>query len=464
MTSRLRTSRAAARHRPLRSIVASAGLVMSAAAAGLACPSAAAAALPVVPTWYLATQPSHVFSAAPAVTCIGGSGDCAAIGPASSCAKLVGVVCVAERYFNVAEYSRDRGASWEAVPVPSVQGGLFIDMASVSCAGAGKGRTDCAAWAMLTDQVGAAPTEQAAYFSGDGGATWSVASPPAPVGQDVWQAPLVACYELNLRVDCVGAPNSQGAEYSTDGGASWASSSYHQSPSFGDLAAQDVSCALSQGHMDCVAVGYVFDTITGTPVDTIWYSTDGGMIWAPSSLTQREGELNAASCVAVKAHVRCTALGSETYKGITANVALYSMDAGTSWSRSAFPAHTLLPSPWGNVSCATSGAQVDCAAWGSTLLFSANGGATWLRATGPKKAGGDIVCLSSSPGPSCYIVGARAAYSSDGGMTWSASKVAKGFAVQDSMLRDNVACASPSQCVAAGPRQLFTTNRPISAG
>jgi hypothetical protein len=377
---------------------------------------------------------------------------------------LVGVVCVTQRYFNVAEYSRDGGASWEAAPVPTVAGGPFIEFASVSCARAGKGGTDCAAWAMLTQEYGASPSEQAAYFSADGGATWSVASPPAPVAQDLWQAPIVACYELSLHVDCVGAPDDVGAEHSTDGGANWARSSYRQSSSFGDLSAQDLSCALSGAHMDCSAVGYLFDTATNAPVDTAWYSTDGGMSWSPSLLAQREGELNAVSCVTLHGQVRCAALGTETYNGITANVAVYSVDGGKSWSSSTFPTRTLLPSPWGDVSCASRGSKVDCAASGSTLLFSADGGATWLPATGPNRVAGDIVCMPSSPGPSCYVVGARAAYSDNGGATWSATKVAKGFAVQDSMLRDNISCASASRCAVAGVKKLFTTDNPLHAG
>jgi hypothetical protein len=216
--------------------------------------------------------------------------------------------------------------------------------------------------------------------------------------------------------------------------------------------------------MDCVAVGFVFDTATGTPADTVWYSTDGGMKWAPGALEQRVGELNTVSCVTAKGQVRCAALGTETTNGITANVAVYSGDGGKSWGTSVFPRGTELPSPWGNVSCAAAGPQVDCAASGSTLLFSADGGATWLPASDPNGAWGDIACLPSSPGPSCYVVGARAAYSHDGGAKWSASKVAKGFEVQDSMLRDNITCASASVCAVAGLGELFTTQAPHPAG
>ena len=48
----------------------------------------------------------------------------------------------------------------------------------------------------------------------------------------------------------------------------------------GPFAAQDLSCALSRAHMDCAAVGYVLDTASRAPVDTVWYSTDGGTNWA----------------------------------------------------------------------------------------------------------------------------------------------------------------------------------------
>ena len=410
-----------------------------------------------MPAWYVAAQPSGVFSEAPAVACVSGGSDCVAIGAGTACAKLVGTICVAQRSFNVAEYSRDGGLSWHAAPVPGAADGQFIGLAAVSCAPAGRGRADCAAWAMLTPGVGASPSEQVAYFSGNGGASWAVASPPAPVGQASWQAPVVSCYEVDARVDCVAAPDSVGTLYSTNGGASWSPSSSGQSPSFGPMGAQDLSCVVSRGHMDCAGVGYVFDAATSTPADTAWYSTDGGAKWAPGVLAQRVGELNTVSCSASRGQVRCAALGTETTGAITANVAVYSQDAGKSWSTSAFPAHVALPSPWGSVSCASAGARTECAASGSTLLFSADGGATWVTATDPNGAWGDVDCLPSAPGPSCYVVGARAAYSGDGGATWSASKEARGFDVVDSMLRDNIACVSAGYCVVTGTTELFTS-------
>jgi photosystem II stability/assembly factor-like uncharacterized protein len=210
--------------------------------------------------------------------------------------------------------------------------------------------------------------------------------------------------------------------------------------------------------MDCVGVGYVFDAATSTPADTAWYSADGGAKWAPSVLPQRVGELNTVSCFAARGQVSCAALGTETTGAITANVAVYSHDAGKSWSNSVFPAHVALPSPWGSVSCAAAGARTECAASGSTLLFSTDGGAYWATTTDPNGAWGDLDCLPSAPGPSCYVVGARAAYSGDGGATWSASKAARGFDVEDSSLHDNIACASVGDCVVAATTELFSSN------
>ncbi len=476
MSSRLRTTQAAGRYGPRLWVVACAALLTSGVAVG-SLQAAPAAATTVTastvtastvtastgPAWYVASQPAHVFSVAPAVACVSGGADCVAIGAGTACAKMIGIICVSQRGFNVAEYSRDGGVSWEVAPVPPAAGGQFIDLAAVSCARAKQAHTDCSAWAMLTSGLGASPTEQAAYFSANGGATWSVASAPVPVGP-TWQAPVVSCYEVDLGVDCAAAPDSLGTLYSTDGGASWSSSASRQSPSFGPLAAQDMSCAISRAQMGCAAVGYVFDTATSTPVDTVWYSTDGGMKWAPGTLDQREGELNTVSCVAAKGQVHCAALGTETTGGVTANVAVYSADGGQSWSTSTFPPRTALPSPWGNVSCAAGASQVDCAASGSTLLFSADGGATWVTATDPNGAWGDLDCLPSAPGPGCYVVGARAAYSASGGATWSASRTARGFDVQDSMLRDNIACSSVTECVVAGTGELFANSPLLRTG
>ena len=394
MTTRLRRYRVSALYRPKVLIGICAGLVAGTAVANLVGASSVAAAQATKPSWYMASQPPNVFSAAPAISCAAGGLDCVAIGPGTTCAKRSGVVCVADRSFNTAEYSRDGGA------------------------------------------------------------------PPALVGQNLWLTPIVSCYEVDLEVDCAGAPDSLGIEFSTDGGASWARSSYRQSPSFGALGAQDLSCALSRAHMDCAAVGYVLDAASGAPVDTVWYSTDGGKNWAAGLLGQREGELNTVSCVTAEDRAWCAALGSETDNDVTANVAAYSDDGGRSWSSSVFPAHSMLPSPWGSVSCASDGPQVDCAASGSALLFSADGGANWALATDPNGARGDTVCMSSSPGPTCYVVGARAAYSYDGGANWSANKTAKGFGVQDPMLRDNIACASVTLCAVASGGALFSTAPP----
>lgn len=457
MSSRSHTGQGAGRHRLHRGAVACAAVILAWGALGPA-PSALAAATSGLPAWYAATQPSGVFSLAPAVACVSGGSDCVAIGAGTACAKMVGIICVAQRSFNVAEYSRDSGLAWQVAPVPAATDGQFIGLAAVSCAPAGRSRTDCAAWAMLTPGIGASPSEQVAYFSNNGGARWAVASPPVPVGQASWQAPVVSCYEVDLGVDCVGAPDSAGTVYSTNGGASWSASSSLPSRSFGPLAAQDLSCVVSRGQMDCVGVGYVFDAATSTPADTAWYSADGGAKWAPGVLPQRVGELNTVSCFAARGQVSCAALGTETTGAITANVAVYSHDAGKSWSNSVFPAHVALPSPWGSVSCAAAGARTECAASGSTLLFSTDGGAYWATTTDPNGAWGDLDCLPSAPGPSCYVVGARAAYSGDGGATWSASKAARGFDVEDSSLHDNIACASVGDCVVAATTELFSSN------
>ncbi len=81
-----------------------------------------------------------------------------------------------------------------------------------------------------------------------------------------------------------------------------------------------------------------------------------------------------------------------------------------------------------------------------------------MTTSDPNGAWGDLDCLASVPGPSCYVVGARAAYSGDGGATWSASKAARGFDVQDSSLRDNIACVSAGDCTVAGTTELFSNN------
>ena len=123
MTTRLRRYRVSALYRPKVLIGICAGLVAGTAVANLVGASSVAAAQATKPSWYMASQPPNVFSAAPAISCAAGGLDCVAIGPGTTCAKRSGVVCVADRSFNTAEYSRDGGASWQVAPVPAAAGG-----------------------------------------------------------------------------------------------------------------------------------------------------------------------------------------------------------------------------------------------------------------------------------------------------------------------------------------------------
>jgi photosystem II stability/assembly factor-like uncharacterized protein len=449
--------------RRLSSLLAGAGVLVAGLSVAVAHAGPVAAA-GTVPGWAVAAQPPPLAdSGKTGVACVPGGADCAAIGAR--------ITCVHKRSCsgrNAAEYSTNGGSTWETASVPAAQGGQFIDAASVSCVNPGSGYTDCAVWAELTRSRGSPQTGLVPYYSTDGGATWAAATPSSSVAEN--ETPIVHCYALRGNAYCVAQLVHFENLYSLDGGANWIA------PGF-QVFANDISCVVNEGALDCAAVGAAIGP-TGVAQDDAFYSTDEGATWTYSSLAPRDGELDTLSCATADRVVHCAAMGSSP--GTHNSVVAYSDDGGRSWSYARVPSDPNLDKLDGQfdaVSCAAGGSRTFCAASAryfapnagksslptSIVLFSGNGGSSWSLAGDPNGVSGDVACVPAFPGPDCYLVGdnpkgqsSAADYSLNGGATWSASSVDNTFV--SGIAPHNLACASPSQCVVvAGDGELYTS-------
>ena len=298
----------------------------------------------------------------------------------------------------------------------------------------------------------------AAYFTTDGGSSWSRSQLPASV---VGTLVPVSCASTS---DCVvvGGRNPFGvAAYTTDGGSSW---SLGKLPP-GFLVLQSVSCPSTS---DCVSGGVrtVGKRLANGLADNVAasvYTTDGGSSWSLGTLPAGWFDFSSVSCPSTS---DCVALGgSGNHKG-NAMAAAFSTDGGRTWSESALPAglsELTVTGADGSVACPSTR---DCIAvvnqYGSGaayndvgVAFTTDGGSSWSEGTlplGVVELDG-VSCLSSTD---CVAVGAAGAattqvaaalFTTDGGSSWSAGTLPAGLDPFAS-----VSCPSTSHCAAVGFR------------
>ena len=334
----------------------------------------------------------------------------------------------------MAYISTDNGMDWKPNIIDGVKGVLNAANCDAdngqSCIAVGK-------YGEKTDTV------LAAYYSGDGGVTWS--------------HQIIDRYNLNY-ADLSGVTcNRETGEYCVAVG------SYHYPPKTNQLAPiiytkagrgtnwiphypkqygpwgphiRNVSCGGNNAQY-CTAVGDFFATTSSETTFVSYSSTDGGKNWRDSVMgTQKgSGQVNAISCV--NNNQLCMAVGTlnaNTYSGISKAIIFISTDGGSSWgSYNPEPSHyTTLNS----VTCNQDN-MLNCVAVGSVtsapFIYSRG---TWIRLSGGSLK--SVTC--SNQGKYCTAIGYDAkkftpiTYTSvNGGETWN--RRAFGFVNKSELVR-----------------------------
>ncbi len=315
----------------------------------------------------------------------------------------------------------------------------------------------------------------------DGGASWNaVALPSGQAAGDVYLH-AVSCGSGSSCVAVGGTEPSAlvpGAAAVVDVGSPTGSAMQSVAPPAGVVALWAVSCA---GTGTCVALGQSLD---GAPVIVV--SADGGRSWSSAAVPAGVAKVvsvscaSAADCVLVADAVRAP---SQYYYLGRPGMVLASTDGGATWvSRGllALPGRTsgkgggsLDPT---SVSCGT---PEDCVATGFNgpgVLYSTDGGATWLAGSVTHGSNGELGLLSgiagnatvSCSGPAdCVMAEVFGVLlrSTDGGATWdvetalplgSLAPTFNGYSgIGSSPI--GLSCATGSACVLAAGVAAYTT-------
>lgn len=229
----------------------------------------------------------------------------------------------------------------------------------------------------------------------------------------------------------------------TDGGNSWTATALPATVRFTGL--QCPSAA------DCVAVGYPADTGSTTPEGVVLWTDDAGRSWHPGTLPSGVG-FSGAGGLSCGGPADCMAI---------ATVAVPNPSRCSTFMQRARTASVTAPTSF---SC-TSGATV----WVSTMLATTDGGATWrqrpLPASVPQPHLDDVACAGVG---ACWAGGTEAVPraktqsssvvvgTADGGATWTRATVSVPSGGPNDQGGDaymavgSIACPSTTVCVALG--------------
>ena len=255
----------------------------------------------------------------------------------------------------------------------------------------------------------------AALYSANFGREWSRSSVPPSLDR----LRGISCPSVHT---CVAAGQTSshfgGVMYSSDVGRTWEMDAIVPFVNY----LYGVSCS-SVTH--CVAVGYKYSaSVKGRIVGAAVYSSDGGRVWAASTLPLGISVLSGVTC---RPTGRCVAVG---VKGKDSGIVLYSVDGGIKWSTGVFPS---MSSYLSAVSCFS---ETSCSAIG-------------YRIPSGKGISFDVVPTLSfydnTIGPYWGESTATAIYSTDGGRSWRAGKLPS---LVNSLY--GISCILPHDCVAAG--------------
>jgi hypothetical protein len=283
--------------------------------------------------------------------------------------------------YNILEVSRDGGASWTALALPtdiSVTTPLQCPISPASCLAGGYD----------AGQVVLLKTD-------DGGLSWS-ARRAGPTSRN-WTgyADQLAC-STNLR--CTGifeTPGSYQVLLTANGGRSWSAgpaSPHGQQPDY--LTCRGSTCALFEQLLTSDNAQSVNGDgpVTVAPGSwTAWYSHDGGAHWRlgahPGSVwTVPSNDVPASNSISCSDPMHCMALASTSYSPDGPSAILVTVDGGANWSVRQLPADIAKRFFGLAIGCPTTR---QCWAGGTSgtnrlLLATSNGGMSWSLVTLPR--------------------------------------------------------------------------------
>jgi hypothetical protein len=248
--------------------------------------------------------------------------------------------------------STDGGQSW------NIQSTSGIDLYTVAC--------ESDAVCVSSGYNGSGESQQAYFYTANGGTTWNLGSPGPGIGS------FMTC----LTSSCIAV--GSGLSQTVDGGATWSLvSSTGQNTLF-----DSADCLPTT--TTCITVGTNLNGVQQpTLPGELDISTDGGSSWTSS--TALPASTASISLVACGSATTCLATGfNTTNKGplITA----ITTDAGTSWTMVTGPSGFAYPSSsFGEIALACSSAStcvvVGTGASGPVSSVTTNGGGTWTSST-----------------------------------------------------------------------------------
>lgn len=314
-----------------------------------------------------------------------------------------------------------------------VGGSVIPQLSGISCPTI----HDC----MAVGSTGASlPGSDVAYATSDGGTIWSpVAALPGALNM-----PSVQCASVTDCTAIVSTGSLLATAHTADFGQTWQTESNLPGGFFGD---GDLSCDLAG---TCLVAGYT-PTTTGHGQGAIALSTDGGQTWALATVPAGVGVLQSAACATATVCLAAGTTGTTVSYVVPAQgQLLYSADGGHTWMTTAAAAAA-------GAASATGASAGNTGSAGSTTTSTSTTTTTSTPATAPKPLPVDDVFGIACPSARvCALVGTKwsgqpavatgaVAESRNGGSTFAAAAAA-----YIPLALSALSCPTASRCIAVG--------------
>lgn len=321
--------------------------------------------------------------------------------------------------------STDSGASWNLVTISGLA--TNTDFSSASCTGNGPATMCVAAGSNESTTV------PLIVQTTNNGASWSFVTVPGIPTNPYFNT--TSCSRGSSPICVAGGQSAFTTPVlvqTTNGGTNWSVATVSGLPTT-DVIYGSSSCIGSGSSATCVATAVNTSTSTSYLVQT----PNGGASWSVV-YTASTTSLGSVSCASNGSATLCVAAGQTTSK---LPVLLQSTNAGATWTPVTVPGGET-DVTGDATSCANSGSSFMCIAsysshlFGSSLIQTTNGGASWNVAPLPGVASGaaygGLNCFSNGAVAACTVGGSDSSgdplllQTTDGGTTWSTASVSGG--------------------------------------